>query len=46
MADLERHHDRALLRGEMEPEVVVAEDGTVFLAPLEWASVASDATEQ
>ena len=34
--------ERPLLRGEVEPEVVVAEDGTVRLAPLEWSTVASD----
>ena len=39
-------HGRALLRGEIEPEVIVAEDGTVRLAPLEWSTVASDMTEQ
>ena len=38
--------ERPLLRGEVEPEVVVAEDGTVRLAPLEWSTVASDMTEQ
>ena len=37
---------RSLFRGEVEPEVVVAEDGTVSLAPLEWSTEASDATEQ
>ena len=39
-------HERPLLRGEVEPEVVVAEDGTIRLAPLEWSTVASDGTEQ
>lgn len=39
-------HERPLLRGEVEPEVVVTEDGTVRLAPLEWSTVASDMTEQ
>lgn len=38
--------ERALFRGEVEPEVVVAEDGTVRLAPLEWATEVSDAGEQ
>lgn len=37
---------RSLLRGEIEPEVVIAEDGTVCLAPLEWSTEASDAGEQ
>lgn len=41
-----RHHDRPLLRGEVEPEVVVAEDGTVHLAPLEWVGEASDGQDQ
>ena len=39
-------HEGGLLRGEVEPEVVVAEDGTVRLAPLEWSTVASDMSEQ
>lgn len=39
-------HERPLHRGEVEPEVVVAADGTVRLAPLEWSTVASDMTEQ
>ena len=39
-------HERPLHRGEVEPEVVVAADGTVCLAPLEWSTVASDMTEQ
>ena len=38
--------ERPLLRGEVEPEVVVAEDGSVSLAPLEWSTEASDASEQ
>lgn len=38
--------ERGLLRGEIEPEVIILEDGTVRLAPLEWASVASDVGEQ
>ena len=37
---------RPLLRGEIEPEVVITEDGTVCLAPLEWSTEASDAGEQ
>ena len=41
-----RRHERSLLRGEVEPEVVVAEDGTVRLASLEWSTEASDGTEQ
>lgn len=38
--------ERPLLRGETEPEVIVAEDGSVCLAPLEWSTEATDAGEQ
>lgn len=40
------HEPRPLLRGEIEPEVIIAEDGSVRLAPLEWSTEATDAGEQ
>ena len=43
---IEPRHEQPLLRGEVEPEVVVAEDGTVRLAALEWSTEASDGSEQ